>query len=98
MNHNNVNDFRGLWKRTKLFEPLNSTHTSENGKLVLWFQSPCGIFIDLRVYLESIQIHTTKSFSGRISFDYVRNLLTWTRFIDYRLPGTPGNRHFIEYL
>ena len=80
--------FRGLWHRTAIYEPISSTSASELDMLVLWLQSSCGLYIDIRVPLgDSItprELKKCKTFAGFITFDEGQSNLTWTRVIDFR--------------
>ena len=56
--------FRGVWLRSQLFQPVDTLiREDHDDSVVLWIQSPCGIFIDIRVQ-KSMTIQHFKSFSG----------------------------------
>ena len=85
--------FRGVWKRTELFEPRGTLGPEdERQKIVLWVQSSSGIFIDIRV-CQSLESNSdplnVKSFAGVGEYDESLKHFTWTRCMDFRPPGAP---------
>ena len=86
-----VSDFAGAWLRTQLFEPKGhlTHHEDPSVRLVLWLQTSCGIFVDIRVDLPKVSISTSKSFAGHITYQDDLSYLTWTRVIDYRPLSPP---------
>jgi hypothetical protein len=84
-----LNDFAGVWIRTALYEPMTSNNLLEIGKTIIWLQTKCGIFIDIRIYLNNLSISTTKSFGGYLSYDSNNSHLVWTREVDFRPLGPP---------
>lgn len=105
-----IESFSGVWKRTKLYEPRGCLGPEdEQTKIVLWFQSSKGIFIDIRIDAVDVDRHLNnitktpeynplklKSFAGESTYDSASKCVTWNRAIDYRPVGAPdiGLIHF----
>lgn len=85
--------FRGVWRRTELFEPKGQLGpAADREKVVIWVQSSCGLFIDIRV-CPNVEDNTNplnlKSFAGKGEYDSSLKHFTWTRVMDFRPPGNP---------
>lgn len=94
--------FCGVWKRTSLFEPKASlTPHVDSEMIVIWIQSSCGLFIDIRVppnqSASATSILRTKSFAGHADYKPDQALLTWTREIDFRYPSQP-DQGYIKWI
>lgn len=85
-----LSDFGGVWRRTKLYEPIGTLGPEEEQlKDVLWIQSRNGYFIDIR-YQDGASSHLKmKSFAGVGSFEESNFHFTWDRKFDFRAPGAP---------
>lgn len=83
-----MNKFCGVWKRTQNFEPIGTLVEEDPNSVVLWLQSSCGAFIDIRVE-KVAPLRTYKSFCGFSSFDESNCWLTWDRQLDFRPLGAP---------
>jgi len=82
--------FGGVWRRTKLYEPIGSVGPEEEQlKDVLWIQSQNGYFIDIRYQHGATSHLKMKSFAGIGSFDESSCHFTWDRKFDFRAPGAP---------
>ena len=85
--------FRGVWKRTELFEPRGQLGPAiDREKIVMWMQSKSGLFIDIRVSPnaeDNTDPHNLKSFAGTGEYDSSLKHFTWTRLMDFRPPGAP---------
>jgi len=83
--------FAGMWARAALFEPASAPEPSEAGVAVLWLQHRCGLFSDIRVPGSGAPAcgvaALPKAFAGYCAKDGA--VLTWSRWLDFRLPGTP---------
>ena len=88
-------EFAGAWQRTALYEPHDAADEHEQSStLVVWLQSPCGLFVDLRRPPPACDLgaRSFKSFAGVGVAQRVANErchFTWTREIDVRPPGAP---------
>ena len=85
--------FRGVWRRTELFEPRGQLGpAADREKIVIWLQSSSGLFIDIRV-CPDVEDNTNplnlKSFAGTGEYDSALQHFTWTRVMDFRPPGAP---------
>jgi hypothetical protein len=85
-----LESFTGVWKRTKLYEPIGELGPEEEQrKDVYWLQTSSGLFIDIR-YEEGVYSHLKmKSFAGMGSYDQASENFTWTRNFDFRPTGPP---------
>lgn len=85
--------FRGVWRRTELFEPRGQLGPAEDReKIVIWMQSRSGLFVDIRVCPDAndnTNPHNLKSFAGTGEYDSALHHFTWTRLMDFRPPGAP---------
>jgi hypothetical protein len=88
-----TNSFRGVWRRTELYEPRGHLGpAADREKIVIWVQSKCGLFIDIRVcpnMEDNSNPLNLKSFAGTGKYDSALQHFTWTRVIDFRPPGAP---------
>jgi len=85
-----LSSFGGVWRRTKLYEPIGSVGPEEEQlKDVLWIQSQNGYFIDIRYQHGATSHLKMKSFAGIGSFDESSCHFTWDRKFDFRAPGAP---------
>lgn len=87
---NELRNFSGVWKRTKLFEPIGELGPEEEQlKDVIWIQARSGDFIDIRYHAGATEYLKMKSFAGVTSFDGSSAHFTWKREFDFRTPGSP---------
>ncbi len=83
-------NFSGVWRRTKLFEPIGELGPEEEQlKDVVWIQARSGHFIDIRYQPGATDYLKMKSFAGVTSFETSSSHFTWTREFDFRAPGSP---------
>lgn len=96
-----IGAFGGVWRRLRIEEPIGVLAPEvEQSLVVLWIQSSCGIFIDLRVPSgeHAGNVRLMKSFAGRATYNNALKRLTWHRSIDFRFAGTQdiGTIEFLE--
>lgn len=88
-----VKMFAGVWLRKRLYEPKHALVSTDEDTLVMWLQSSCGLFVDIRLPaaagVKDRKTTQVKSFAGTSTYDESAGVFTWIRAIDYRLPGTP---------
>lgn len=89
--------YGGLWQRMVNYEPRDvvADTASGDGSLILWFQTPCGPYIDIRdIRAEG----KARGFSGVSSSSSVANATTnstverleWQRFLDSKPDSCPS--------
>eukprot|EP01116_Phalansterium_solitarium_P009417 TRINITY_DN23532_c0_g1_i1.p1 TRINITY_DN23532_c0_g1~~TRINITY_DN23532_c0_g1_i1.p1 ORF type:complete len:263 (-),score=71.74 TRINITY_DN23532_c0_g1_i1:142-930(-) len=81
--------FAGVWQRTELQEPIGTLLPDGADVLVLWLQAACGLFVDIRIPRSGRSPSRLKSFAGVGTYDAAARHFTWTRHVDYRVPGQP---------
>ncbi len=80
--------YRGLWRRTVLADADRVDRTTR----VLWLQSACGLFVDLRRPADRcaddrVSLGRQEACAGRLRVE--GELLTWERWVDFQPPGEP---------
>ena len=96
-----ISAFGGVWRRVRIEEPIGTlAPDAEQSLIVLWVQSACGVFVDLRIPSgeHAGNVRLMKSFAGRATYDIATKRLTWHRSIDFRFAGTQdiGTIEFLE--
>lgn len=76
-----------------MFEPRGQLGPdADREKIVLWMQSTCGLFIDIRVcpnIEDNNNPQNLKSFAGIGEYNCALKYFTWNRLLDFRPPGPP---------
>lgn len=82
--------FCGVWKRAWEQSPPGTL--ADDTSTVLWLQTPCGIYVDLRLpyrapgtVVTPVDLAAQKSFAGFLTAEGDR--ATWHRHIDFQPPS-----------